>query len=474
MKINPMKSLKCKLKAVYSKDPEKISIKEQTRRKTVKIAVLITLVSFTLSLCGCTVFEGSLDAMLSPPKLTKAQTEIYNALTLSIGEQSELIYPKSGEYRSPFVLFNMDDEATEEAIVFYREKSPNAGVVSGLRMNLLDRRGGYWVSVSDCSLSGSDIENVSFYDFGSGISIIVSSSFLGQSENALSVLNYSYDRLQELYKTTYSFMDIYDINDDGYDELFLVNYDSALECHIASLVGQSHSEEGSRFGLLSSSSLSKDVAFVQRLTRQRLKESSFLLFLDYSKGDNAYGTQVLSCFSDNLISLEFGEGITRRSNSNIPLLYSTDIDGDGIVEIPVTYPMLGYEGFTIPEQMLRVDWFTVRNDGIPSISFKYSTYVSMGYEYIFYIPVRWQGFVSVQKMENNTVNFVLYDYNSFTDVMLSVRVSETPPEEEGWEHYGDESSKVYIKKPNGDFPMAFTEDELNSSLYIVPRRSETK
>lgn len=459
-KINPMKRPKRRLRGAKPALP--------------KIAALTVFSALALPLCGCTVFEASLEGMLSPPKLTKVQTEIYNALTLSIGEQSELIYPRSGEYRSPFVLFNMDGEATDEAIVFYREKSPNSGAAGGLRMNLLDRRGGHWVSVSDCSLSGSDIENVSFYDFGSGINVMVSSSFLGQQENALSVLNYSEGRLWELYKTTYRFMDIYDINDDGYNELFLVNYDPALESHIASLVGQSRREEGSRFGLLSSAALSKDVASVQRLTRQRLNESSFLLFLDYSKGDNAYGTQILSCFSDNLVSLDFGEGFARRNNSNIPVLYSTDIDGDGVVEIPVTYPMLGYEGLTVPEQMLQVDWFVVNNEGIFSVSSKYSTYISMGYEYIFYIPVRWQGFVTVQKMENSTVNFVLYDNNSFADIMLSVRVSEALPEEEGWEHYGNEDSKIYIKKPKGDFPMAFTEDELKSSLYIVPKRGETK
>lgn len=457
-KKNPMKCPKCRpiIKA----------------RSLPRIAALTLLSVFAMSLCGCTFFDASLEGMLSPPKLTKAQTEIYNALTLSIGEQSELIYPKSGEYRSPFVLFDMDDEITEEAIVFYREKSPNAGAVSGLRMNLLDRKGGHWVSVSDCSLPGTDIENVSFYNFGEGINVIVCSSFPGQSENALSVLNYSVGRLRELYRSNYGFMDIYDINDDGYDELFLVSYDPAMESNVASLVGQSRGDRGeeSRFGLLSSASLPEDVVFVQRLTRQRLGEGRFLLFLDHSKGENSYGTQVLSCFSDALFLLDFGEAIARRSNSNIPMLYSTDIDGDGVVEVPVTYPMLGYEGLTVPEQMFRVDWLVVNNDSIFSVASKYSTYVSIGYEYIFYIPVRWQGFVTVQKMENNTVNFVLYDNNSFADIMLSVRVSETPPEEEGWEHYGDGDSKVYIKSPKGDFPMAFTADELKSSLYIVPKK----
>lgn len=448
------------------------TLKYRSKRSFGRAAAL--LLPLLMLLSGCAAFDAPLEGMLSPPKLTKTQTEIYNALTLSIGEQAELIYPKSGEFRSPFVLFNMDGEPTDEAAVFYREKSPDPDTVSGLRVNLLDLMDGQWVSVADRALSGADIERISFYDFGAGINMMISSSFLGQSETALSVMTYS-DNLEELYKTTYSYMDRYDVNDDGFEELFLVHYDPALESNVAYLVGQSEDEdEGSRFGLLSSAELAADMVSVQRLTRQKLKESYFLLFIDYSKGDNVYGTQLLSCYSDNLLSIDLDRDTSRRYNSNIPMLYSTDIDGDGRVEIPVTSPMLGYENLTVPEQMLEVDWLVVNEESVLTASTKYSTYISTGYEYIFYFPVRWQGFVTVQKTENNTVNFTLYDMNTFTDVMLSVRVADAPPEEEGWEHYGDKDSKVYIKTPDADAPMAFTPDELNGSLYIVPGRSETK
>lgn len=450
-----------------------LTLKYKAKKVCAKTALL--LLPLLVFLSGCAAFDAPLEGMLSPPKLTKTQTEIYNALTLSIGEQSELIYPKSGEFRSPFVLFNMDGEPTDEAAVFYREKSPDPDTVSGLRMNLLDLMDGQWVSVADRALSGADIERISFYDFGGGINMMISCSFLGQSETALSVMTYSDSRLEELYKTTYSYMDRYDVNDDGFEELFLVHYDPALETNVAYLVGQSKKEEEeNRFGLLSSAELVPDMASVQRLTRQKLKESHFLLFIDYSKGDNVYGTQLLSCYSDNLLSINLDKDTSRRYNSNIPMLYSTDIDGDGRVEIPVTSPMLGYEGLTVPEQMLEVDWLVINEESILTASPKYRTYISTGYEYIFYIPVRWQDFVTVQKTENNTVNFTLYDMNTFADVVLSVRAADEPPEEEGWEHYGDSDSKVYIKTPAADAPMALTPDELNSSLYIVPRRSETK
>lgn len=482
-KETPMKCRRCELKEILSH--KKIRRRERSfltapaprtgRGAFGRIGALCFSLCFLLTLSGCNAFDLSFDRLLSPPKLTQAQTEIYNALILSVGAQAELIYPKTGDYRSPFVIYNMDDEPTDEAVVFYREKSPNTDTPSGLRMNLLDQKQGQWVSCSDKALSGADVERISFYDFGDGIDMMVSSSSLGQTENSLTVLTYSKGSFEELYKASYSFMDIFDNNEDGFDELFLINYDAGLGQHLSSLVGQINKEgEASRFGLLSSAPLSAEIVSVQRLTRQKTGEARFLFYLDYSKGESLYGTQLMSCHEGNLIPVDLGELVSRRVNSNIPMLYSTDIDGDGRVEIPTNYPMLGYEGLTLPEQMLQVDWLVVDENDIYLTSSKYSTYISTGYEYIFYIPVRWQGFISVQKTENNTVNFVHYDNNTFKDVMLSVRVSDKPPAEEGWEHFGDENSTVYIKVPSEDIPMAFTRDELNSSLYIVPKRSESK
>lgn len=94
-----------------------------------KASALMAVLCLVTMLCGCSAgfFSGDL---LTSPRLTDEQTEIYNALTASAG-RVDLRYPHTGSYRSAFVIRNIDNEPTDEAIVFMsrtrrmRRKSPH-------------------------------------------------------------------------------------------------------------------------------------------------------------------------------------------------------------------------------------------------------------------------------------------------------------------------------------------------------------
>lgn len=427
--------------------------KKCPRCKAAAFAALFTL-SF---LSGCTVFDGSLESLLRTPKLTETQTAIYNALILSTGDQVELVYPAGGEYRSAFVLYDLDDEETEEAIVFYREKNPAESGESGLRMNFLDQTASGWTSVMDRPVAGTKIESVNFYNFNENVTIAVSCSVLAQAEKSLSLLKYGGGQAEEQFKTSFSFAEAGDFDGDGLDELFYVSFDAIMGYNRAEILGI---RDGSPDGVpevLSAVPLNRDVSNVQRLNRQRLNENECLLFIDYSKGDNAYGTQILLSYKNNLTEV-ISEGLNRRANSYTPLLYSTDIDGDGRIEAPATNALLGYENRTVPEQLYSVDWYYADENNNKTLTKKSTSFISAGGEYLFYIPVRWQGLVTAEK-SGNTISFVKYDESSL--VLLSICVCETKPEGDGWTSRG---SGVYVRNPEYSDPMILTSDELDNCL----------
>ena len=149
-------------------------------------------------LCGCSAgfFSGDL---LTSPRLTDEQTEIYNALTASAG-RVDLRYPHTGSYRSAFVIRNIDNEPTDEAIVFYeqnktdaaKEPAQNDTAVGNLRISFLDKdENGNWKATYELPAAGTEIESVAFSKLGSDEEkLIVSYSVLGSSDKILSVIDY--------------------------------------------------------------------------------------------------------------------------------------------------------------------------------------------------------------------------------------------------------------------------------------------
>lgn len=427
----------------------------------------LALLTASALLSGCSGLDASLDSLLSPPKLNEYQTAIYNALIQTTDGQVELTYPRSGDYRSAFVIYNLDDEPTSEAIVFYRTpETPQSE--GGLRVSFLDQQDGQWFDLIDRPLAGREVESVSFSDFGMGVNIVVRCSLLSQTEQSVTVLDYESGSVSELYRGNYVFCESTDMDEDGYNELFLINYDAVMGYHTAHLIGCYQDDGGNTlFGTVSAVPLYSDVASIQRMSRQGLNDNECLVFLDCSKGSGVFGTQLLHCYGKNLTQID-SEGMTRRNNAYTPTLYSTDIDRDGRLEIPVTSPLPGYENLTPPEQLYTVEWYYADEENAFTLTRKSSSYISPGMEYMFYIPVRWQGLVTVQRSDN-TVNFVKYDREA--DILLSIyvqsaQVSSIPSSAEGWQVYGgNDSIVVFINTYEGE--MALTEDELQNSLLIV-------
>lgn len=57
---------------------------------------------------GCSALNFSVEGLINAPKLTSEQSEIHQALIESVGSNITLKYPKNGEYRSAYVIANID------------------------------------------------------------------------------------------------------------------------------------------------------------------------------------------------------------------------------------------------------------------------------------------------------------------------------------------------------------------------------
>ncbi|MGN1120100.1 MAG: hypothetical protein ACI4Q4_07060, partial [Oscillospiraceae bacterium] len=338
------------------------------------------------------------------------QNEIYQALINSVGTNVKLKYPRSGDYRSAFVLENIDDEPDNEAMVFYESQSAQSGE-SLLRLKVLDKYDGEWRSVYDLACVGSEVDSVSFANLGSSdsVDIIVRYSMLNQTEKSFSVLNYRDGVPVELLASSYSCLEVFDLNSDGEDELFAVVTDKANQ--VSNAILYSNSENG--FERLSEITLGGGAVDYVSVVTGQISENTNAVFLDYSRGSGQYGTDVVYCYGSRMVNPDSSgtenpsTQISRFTNDYLSEIHCFDIDNDGYVEIPGTAPLPGYETLTRPEQLCAVTWYTVIDDNITP---EHYGYYSSKYNYALLFPNRWRGVVSaVVNSAEKEVVFIAYN-----------------------------------------------------------------
>ena len=449
-----------------------------------KLLIYPLATALCIMLCGCSL-SVSVENLLSPPKLTEEQNNIYQELIRSVGKNIKLKYPKNGDYRSAFVVKDIDNEPGDEALVFYESKDIRSGE-SALRLKFLDNSDGKWEAVYDLACPGNEIDSVAFANLGvntsetpnNETSIILSFTLMNQTDKSFSVLKYKDKKPIEYLSSTYSCMDVTDLNKDGQNELVVVNVNKELQTASASM----YADNGNGMELLSNTPLYGGAVDYIRVTDGKLDENTPALFLDYSKGGGQSGTDVLYCYGSRLfcpdsIGNSAAGTISRQVNDYMAEIYSFDIDGDAYIEIPSTTPLPGYETLTKPEQICAVQWYTVQNDNFTQ---KVYSYFSGKYRFALLFPNRWTGVVTaVADFTTNDIIFISYDAKtglkatSDNEIMRirTVEKDDTDAVESarGLKQLGESDDMIYYAATNNlkTGKLALTESELKDSFVIL-------
>lgn len=435
-----------------------------------KKKLIVVLMTVCFVLCGCSA-GISVENLLTTPKLTAEQNEIYDVLINSGAQNIKLKYPRSGDYRSAFVLQNIDNEPGEEAIVFFESKSGQSGE-SSLRMKFLDKTNGKWESVYDLPCRGSEIDSISFAKLGSGgiTYIIVCYTLLNQTE--FSVIKYDGSAPKQLHNSPYSCLKVCDLNGDGFNELFYASLDKVNQTSVAALF----TDGADGFVKLSETQLGSASSKYLRVTEGVLFENKPALFLDYSMDGGQSSTDVVYCYGNSLYTPDPVDPVTsapyvsRLINNFMSEIYCYDIDGDGFTEIPSTVPLPGYEVLTKPEQLCAVTWYSIKDD---NYTMEHYSYFSSRYRFALLFPNRWR-YVVTARTEFDT-NDIVFASSENNDEIMRIRSVEKENVEavaaaKNYKVLGENEETLYCLIESGAFGndlMKLTESELKNSFVVL-------
>lgn len=436
---------------------------------------MIAAVCFVMT--GCTSMSFSVDVLLNAPKLTEEQEEIHQALTAAIGGSITLKYPKNGDNRSAFVIANVDGEKSEEALVFYEY---NTGGVAdeGIRVNLLDKdEEGNWYSVKELAGAGTEVDRVIISNVGgSGIAnVLVGYQPIADGDCVLEIYNYSRNDFSRVGIDTYSLLETFDINYDGYSELITIdryiNPDTGIAEAKASILNVKDGVITKDAGI----DMCPNVMAYTSTVTGLLNMEHEAMFIDGITPDGSLQTEIVYYRYSGLQN-----PVQQSQQKLLPMTvrpmgyFSTDVDGDGIIEIPTTRAMTGYENAVTEENVYMTTW-SVYEDFF-DLKEKFSGYYSIANGYFFVFPERWIDKVTVKRDESAGM-LVFYRYDgdvnlSQTEIMRIAVVAKSDWSELMDDGYTLINSKgqlgYFVKLPQDKRePLILSLDDVKANFYIV-------
>ncbi|MBE6836797.1 MAG: hypothetical protein E7509_02210 [Ruminococcus sp.] len=435
----------------------------------------------SIAVCGCLLLTGcgvgntlGIEGLMASPNLTDEQSNIHETLEKSVGKDISLKYPKNGNNRSAYIVADIDTEITDEALVFYELKNTSVGD-SGVRINVMDQtEGGHWKSVFDLAGKGTDIDKVSISALGADKlkNIIVGYSSMTVDVKYLQISRYDENGfMPSVFEDTYSLMEILDLDKDGQKEIFAVMNNATTSTVTASLI----QSEGGLISKTHQVAMASDTVSFPNSTIGLADEHTPAVFVDCLKSTGELQTEIIYFRYNKLQNplLQMPEKLLMKT-SRPAGYYSRDIDGNGIIEIPVTELMPGHESLPDEEKVLMTSWYNY-NDYY-SLEKKYSGYYSIsdGYQMVF--PKRWQGVVTT-KIDTATNEAVFYKYegniSGFMTELMRIKVCPKTMtsdfEYQGYEVIGSSGQLDYLVKipTNRREPLIPTIDEVKNSFYII-------
>ena len=294
-----------------------------------------------LLLSSCTPVQTNVEELMEPPKLTDRQYQVNEALKDAVGQSFKLKYPQSGEYRSAFTFYDLDGNGQDEAIVFYAESDSAAF----LRLTILYQDGDRWVSGSDLLGLGAEVDflRIEQLTSGAGKNLIVGWSQESSSGKKIAAIyNYQDGVLDMDYTGDYSRMAIDDFDGNGSSEMMLITSSSVYGSSYATLVGEVAPGfidimDDAELPPMISSYLEPISGLVGPGIRGVVADG-------YTEG-RTLATTVIQVLEGGTLRVPMSENdyllftrATRKSE-----VYSRDVNGDGIIEIPLQYPAPGHE-----------------------------------------------------------------------------------------------------------------------------------
>ena len=384
-----------------------------------KITLLsIILLCISLLLTSCSFIGPDVSNLMRPPKLTKEQDQIQKSLEKILGSNVQLKYPSSGDYRSAIIMHDLNGDKVNEAIIFYSPQNES----DGTRIHILTMKSGKWETMGDIGGSGYEIDQVAFAKLTSSkVDDFIVGWKINNTDKGVSVYSYKNQKFKEVFTEKYSQMNFLDINNDNKTELVIINHptDSQKTATVRAFEYLNNS-----FFQIGQAPMDGSVVEYTNSIVGNIPDGGKGLYVDGQRTDNSLITELIYFKDGKLITPFYDVNKQTVTTTYRPVdIPCSDINNDGIVEIPISVALPGYETKPTDEIMWLTRWCAF--DGSNGLNTVLTAVTNSDSSYYFIYPQKWEGKVTI---DNNSTDgswiFKKYEPGNETssDTIFTIKV----------------------------------------------------
>ena len=406
-----------------------------------------------LLLSGCSDIGLGDQTMLRPPRATGDQAAMQQIISEEAAGSYTMKYPQSGDYRSAVNVFKSED-GTEYAAALYSTEND-----SKIHVTIMLREGDKWISLGSCTNSGTGVDRIIYRDInsdGKGEFLI---GWLGYTPglNTLSIYSLDSDTVRETtIEENYTDFVITDITGDKKDDIVLLSLRNNQTSSSATLLQYSEQDKRpiSKYAL----ELDNEVTAFNSVISGKIDKKTVGIVIDGENASDQNTTQVIYYDKNtkNLVDpllTENDAGQTKNATLRKEVITARDINGDGIIEVPVISDMAAPKDVNAGKVCSCTAWKQINTDDgslVPTIN----TVYNYNDGYYFVMPARWGTDVTaLSDSENRLLTFYIWNSktSSLGDKLLEI-------------HRFNRSE--WDKMDHGDYMMLHTVNN-NGREYII-------
>ena len=438
------------------------------KKRILALAMLMALLCMTMT--GC--FFKAADELYCLPRQSEEYNDLQAAInTVMLQMHADYAAPISGSNQQAVQLADLDGDGSDEAVAFLKTEGELP-----LKLVVFQKQGEDYHQIAMVESDGSNFSSVEYLqlDGKAGMEILVGRQIGDQVPQSMGVYALQEGRMVELMSTTYQEYTTADLDLDGLSDIVVLRYDSEEQHGVVE-------RYCTRNGMLERDPevlMSNSVDAVKRIITGYVQPGVPAIFVASVYQDTSILTDIFAVQNHVLIN------VTAQTEDNVPaptvrnyFVYATDIDGDGVMELPdpQQLPYFGREG---DNGNYIIHWYNISLDG--QRTDKLTTYHNYSGGWYLILPDWWGDKITVTR-GNELSGAVGYTFSRWDAIQEPLEEVFTIYEFSGYDRdeviqnaevdltvLGEKGETTYVAQiAQGEQPAQITAEQLQNWFHFI-------